>query len=105
MSSESDHRFLVLRPGLILPWTAVLPVLALERAGHQLRLDATGSDILIEPAKGIALDPHDLDDLRRWKGHALLFLDYCLSDKSPAIGVGRPPSVTENGGADHARVA
>ncbi len=66
----------VLAPDLILPTAAVMAVLAIERAGHVATIDATGKQVLVEPAPGVPLDPHDLAQLRRWKGHVLLFLRY-----------------------------
>lgn len=60
----------------MLPTAAVLAVLAVERAGHTIRLNETGDQILVEQAPGVPLDDHDLAQLRKWKQHALLFMRY-----------------------------
>ncbi len=81
MATPSDvEPFWFLRPGLVLPTPAVLAVLNLERAGHVLTLTADGANIHIDPARGVAVDPHDLAELRRWKQHAILFMRYVPDD-------------------------
>lgn len=76
MSLSNHEPLWILAPDLVLPAPAVLAVLNLERAGHTLTLDATGTTILIERAPGVSLDPQDLADLRRWKPHAIVFMQY-----------------------------
>lgn len=91
MAPSPSEAFWYLRPGLLLPTAAVLAVLNLERAGHRLSLDAHASQIHLEPAPGVAVDAHDLAELRRWKAHAILFMRYTPDDSPrralrPALG-------------------
>lgn len=78
--SRSEHHhdepLWILAPDLILPSPAVLAVVNLERAGHTLTLDGSGTRILIDPAPGVVLDAHDVAELKRWKLHAILFMRY-----------------------------
>lgn len=64
--------------GVVVPRAAFDLLLELERAGHKLTLD--GPDIVIEPARGIPLDPAALADLRRWKPHVRMLMAYVCDD-------------------------
>lgn len=72
-----SDRFVHLQHGLVVPLEAVKAALAIENAGHRLSLD--GGDLLIEPS-GV-VDPHDLAQLRRWKPHVRLLLQYVPDDR------------------------
>lgn len=72
-----SDRFVHLQRGLVVPIEAVAAALAIERAGHRLRLD--GDDLLIEPNG--TLDAHNVQQLRQWKPHVLLLLRYTASDQ------------------------
>ena len=61
---------------LIVPLPAWRVLLAIEHAGHRLRV--VGADILIEP--GVGLDVHLLAELKRWKPHAIMLLGYTADD-------------------------
>lgn len=61
---------------IIVPLPAWLVVLAVERAGHRLRVE--GADIVIEP--GADLDAALLAALKRWKCHAIMLLGYVADD-------------------------
>lgn len=82
MSESSD--FVHLQRGLIAPLAAVRALLAVETAGvtpdslsgNRLRVD--GGDIVIEPGRG--LTPELLAELKRWKRHAILLLEYRADD-------------------------
>lgn len=87
--STSNERFVHLRHGLIVPVEAVEAALAIERAGHRLRLD--GPDLFVEPNG--ALDPHDLEQLRRWKPHVRMLLAYTACDTHLLDDAAEPPMV------------
>lgn len=72
---------------MIVPLPAYLVVLAVERAGHRLRVE--GQDILIEPGAG--LDPTLLKELKRWKAHAIMLISYSPDDSHLT---GRPTART-----------
>ena len=92
----SSSEFWYLRPGLILPTPAVLAVLDLERQGHQLTLDEDGENIRIASPPGVALVSEDVEALRKWKAHAVLFIGYCLNDGARGGGAQTPaPSPTD----------
>lgn len=76
MAESPSEPFWCLHPDLILPTPAVLAVLNLERAGHRLTLDATQTQIHVEPAAGATIDPEALANLRRWKRHAIVLMRY-----------------------------
>lgn len=84
----SEERFAYLQRGHVVPLAAVEAALAIEHAGHRLRLD--GDDLLIEPHGPI--DQHDLDELRYWKPHVRILLAYTASDdhlRCPSVPVPR----------------
>ena len=64
-----------LRGGPVVPVGAYKVVLAIENAGHRLRVD--GDDIVIEPG---LLDAQLLEELHRWKAHAKVLLAYVADD-------------------------
>lgn len=68
--------FVHLDGGMIVPLPAWLVVLAVERAGHRLRVD--GGKIIIEPGGGLA--PTLVAELKRWKPHAIMLLGYVADD-------------------------
>lgn len=76
-ASASEQRFVHLQRGLVVPVEAVDAALAIEHAGHTLTTD--GTDLLIEPHGTV--DPHDLQQLRRWKPHCILLLRYTANDR------------------------
>jgi len=94
-----SDRLVYLQHGLVVPLAAVEAALAIERAGHRLHID--GPDLVIEPAGKV--DPHDLDQLRRWKPHVRMLLahtpdDRCLHDD--AIEACAQDPKMRQGGAD-----
>ncbi|MDP3719344.1 MAG: hypothetical protein Q8T13_16405 [Acidobacteriota bacterium] len=72
-----SDRFVHLQRGFVVPVEAVEAALAIENAGHRLTLD--GADLLIVPSGPV--DPHDLEQLRRWKPHVLMILKYTADDR------------------------
>lgn len=84
-------RFVWLQAGLVVPVAAVEAVLAIERAGHRVRIDRDGQHLLIEN-RG-AIDPDDLAALRKWKQHAILLLQYSASDRHLRAGASSAPAL------------
>ena len=69
---------------LIVPLPAWRVVLAIEHAGHRLRVD--GADIVI--GRGTPIDPRLLAELKRWKPHAIRLLAYTADDSHLRTVVG-----------------
>jgi hypothetical protein len=83
-----SERLVCLQAGLVVPVAAVEAALAIERAGHRLRLD--GPDLVVEPVG--AVDHHDLEQLRRWKPHVRMLLAYTPSDHHLFDDTAPPPA-------------
>lgn len=77
--SGSSVELIHVRDGLVVPLPALLALLALEHAGHSIRL--AGDDIVVERGAGSPpLDPEALATLKRWKRHAWLIVRNLLRD-------------------------
>lgn len=85
----SSDRFVHLQHGLIVPVEAVAAALRIERAGHRLTVD--GPDLLIQPHGSV--DPHDLEELRRWKPHVRMLLSYTPTDDHLRNPDAQPPEL------------
>ena len=62
----------------------MLAVLRVEGAGHRLVLDADG--VSVSGPRYPPIDPEDLAELRRWREHVRLFVEYCLEHDGGAAG-------------------
>ncbi|HWI20360.1 MAG TPA: hypothetical protein VNT81_21545 [Vicinamibacterales bacterium] len=83
----SDEGFVYLQAGMVIPVAAVMAALNIERAGHRLSLD--GEHLLVEPHGDV--DPDDLAQLRRWKPHVRMLLQYVPDDRHLFDATHPPP--------------
>ncbi len=74
----------LVRPGVAVPAAAVAALWAILNAGHRLRLEGDGENLLIEPRRGIAVDEYDLQQLRRWRASCIVYLAGLCTDERQA---------------------
>jgi hypothetical protein len=75
---ESTDPLILLRGGLVVPVAPYLLLLRLERDGCTVRLDADGG-LLAAPRD--RLTATDLAELRKWRPHIALLLQYTPDDR------------------------
>jgi hypothetical protein len=79
MSASSDY--VCLRNGPTVPLAPLQLLWRLEDRGLRFRLD--GDDLVISPKEHLTDD--DREQLRRWKAHVRVIVDYCDSGRADHV--------------------